>query len=581
MRRAWLAVLPALLLCAPAEAATTVARVGKLELRANERDGRICITLRGRGYYQGTRCGRIPRSPHRPLVIFPDAFVDHYAAAVAPSVRAAESESRRGVRKRYATFKARGFTSRFVLIPAPPSPKFVRFYGPTGRPLGIDGGLAGYITFDNETPVFEGVEAHTEPLLWPAPDEPERLITVVCADVENGTGGSAACDDRGATEIAVLGECEKPDIVGGILADGVAGVRLTLGSGAELTMAPRTLPPPFGGRRAIAGHVPSGEAVRAAAALDGAGAVVARTVVGTEPNGQPCLGEAQGDSGFGGPLVPVAPPAGAAAVAAAGGHSLVVADHGQGLCVGLDRLRARVCAPPPFDSDRPRLLRRDRTVAGVLSRDAVRVTLKLDRGRDVAVPTTDGPAYTGAWAGDLRYFAAAVPADREVTGAIVHNRHGRIIGISRRGVVRRTTTRRVVVERDGVGLAIVRRTGDAPCLTAFATELAPPPRYCISRNRGIPIDGPVYPYSASIVVPCSPRRALAYGRMAAGHAPPRVRLANGQTVRSRRIALRGEDAWFAFLPDAGVIGLRAGKQRVAVDLPAPSAQCGYSLRRGF
>ena len=39
--------------------------------------------------------------------------------------------------------------------------------------------------------------------------------------------------------------------------------------------------------------------------------------------------------------------------------------------------------------------------------------------------------------------------------------------------------------------------------------------------------------------------------------------------------------WFAFLPDAGVRGLRAGKQRVALRLPPASRQCGYALGRSF
>ena len=67
----------------------------------------------------------------------------------------AETESRSGRRARYPTFAARGFSARFVLIPAPPSAVFVRFYGADGTLLGIDGGPAGYIDIGaNRTPVF-------------------------------------------------------------------------------------------------------------------------------------------------------------------------------------------------------------------------------------------------------------------------------------------------------------------------------------------------------------------------------------------------------------------------------------------
>jgi hypothetical protein len=124
MGRVLVATVVVLAVCySPAQAATTVAKVGDLSLRAREKGGRLCITLfRNVRNYQGMACGRVPRSPHRPLVIFPDTFVDHYVAAVAPSVRIAETEDRKGRRARYRTFPGRGFGVRFVLIPAPLSP---------------------------------------------------------------------------------------------------------------------------------------------------------------------------------------------------------------------------------------------------------------------------------------------------------------------------------------------------------------------------------------------------------------------------------------------------------------------------
>jgi hypothetical protein len=358
-------------------------------------------------------------------------------------------------------------------------------------------------------------------------------------------------------------------------------VRLTLGSGAEFTVPARELPAAFGGRRVIAAPVPSGEAVRDAAALDTAGQDVARTSVGAAPGGQPCAGEDQGGDGFSGHLVPTSPPQGAVAFASAGGESLLVAERGETLCVALGELSAGICPPPPVDSDRPRLIRRGEIVAGALSRDARRITLQLDRGDDVTVRTTDGPAYTGRWAGDVRFFTAQVAAGREVTGTIVRNAAGTIIGISKRGVPRPEVRRTVLAERRGQGLHLVRRGGDQPCMTAFATDLPPAPRFCTDLHPGTQIDGPFLPYSGAVTVACTPRQAMAYGRFPDRLPAPRVILEGDRTIRSRTIPLRGEDAWVAFLPDTSVLGLRSGKHRVPLRLPPASQQCGYSAHRGF
>ena len=232
-----------------------------------------------------------------------------------------------------------------------------------------------------------------------------------------------------------------------------------------------------------------------------------------------------------------------------------------------------------MDSDRPRLLRRGGTVAAVLSRDAARVTLRRDRGRDIVVATTAGADYTGRWAGDVRFFAAAVGTARDVTRAIVRDAAGAIIGISERGAPRPRVRRRVLAERDGLGVHLVRDGSSPACLTAVAAERPPAPRFCTDLDRGTQIDGPFLPYSAAVTVACTPRRALAYGRMPDRFAPPRVELGDGSSVRSRRVRLRGEDAWVAFLPDATVSGLRSGKHAVPLALPPASAQCGYSAGR--
>src|SRR3954451_2363814 len=215
MWRGALVAMLALVWCAPAHAAAkTVARTGEFTLQAQEKGGRVCITLRRNRHYQGDQCGRIPRSAQRPVRMFPYVGFDNYAAAVPASVTSAETESRSGKRARHRTFAARGFAERFVLIPAPPTAVFVRFYGADGTLLGIDGGPAGYIDITaNKTPVFgvhdEGVEAHTELRLAPTPDQADRLRTLACADVFNRTRGGSVCDFESDNALLLLGSCGR------------------------------------------------------------------------------------------------------------------------------------------------------------------------------------------------------------------------------------------------------------------------------------------------------------------------------------------------------------------------------------
>ena len=84
------------------------------------------------------------------------------------------------------------------------------------------------------------------------------------------------------------------------------------------------------------------------------------------------------------------------------------------------------------------------------------------------------------------------------------------------------------------------------------------------------------------MVACAPRRAIAYGDMPDRLRVPEVVLDGDRAIRARRIKRPGRrDLWFAFLPDAGVRGLRAGKQRVPLRLPPASRQCGYGVGRSF
>ncbi|MDA0181256.1 hypothetical protein OJ997_13190 [Solirubrobacter phytolaccae] len=586
MLRVLLVVILVGALCGTAQAAPrTVARSGEFSLQAERKDGQVCLTLRRERRYQGQECGPLPRSPHHTLSVFPDIPSNTYAVAVAPTVRRAEVEDAKGRRTMHRTFSARGFAARFVLIPRPAA-LFVRLYGADGTLLSMDAGTIGYIEWHTDSvPVFgdrmAGVTAYTELRLQPSPDQADRVRTLACVDVVSSSGGSGMCDDDSEDALVIMGSCDGPGLVGGVFSPAVAGVRLELGSGATVQLPVSELPAPFGGRRTLGANVPAGEAVRAATAVDAAGRELSRVGVGLAPGGQPCAGEDRGDDRFMGRLVPVAPAPGAVAVAEAAGVPLLVADQGETLCAELGQLPAQLCPPAPVDSDPPRLLRQGGTVAGVLSVDAARVTLELDRGRDVTVPTTDAPAYTGRWHGKVRFFAAAVAASRKVVRVVVRDASGRAIGIADRGVVAPRVNRRVLAEQAGVRLQVARQTGEQPCLEAVVADPAPVPRFCTDPDPGVPIDGPMRQYGGAVVVSCTPRLALAYGRFTDGLKTPSVVLVDGREVKARRIALDGEDAWYAFVPDAVIAGLRAGEDRVALNLPPASAQCGYSVSRAF
>jgi hypothetical protein len=179
------------------------------------------------------------------------------------------------------------------------------------------------------------------------------------------------------------------------------------------------------------------------------------------------------------------------------------------------------------------------------------------------VRTTDGDRLASPNQSSPRSsWSVIVDAGREVTGAVVRNAAGTIIGISKRGVRRPQVRRTVLAERGGQDLHLVSRAGDLPCMTAFAMDLLPAPRFCTDFDPGTQIDGPFLPYGGAVTVACAPRQAMADGRVPDHLPAPRVILEGDHTIRSRTIRLRGEDAWVAFLPDESVRGLRSGKHRV-------------------
>ncbi len=460
-RAVFAAVLVSLLPASAAAAPRQVAKVGEFTLDASRSHGQLCIDLRRKRHLQGGTCGRVPRSAQRALRIDPDVGWNNYASAVPAAVRVAEVETPSGKRIRHRTLGSRAFPAlRFVIIPAPRGGvMFVRFYDAGGTLIGIDFGQAGYIGSDeNVTQLLgdhdAGVSANTEPRLSPTPDQADRLRALACITLVNQHGGSGTCASQSEGVVSLISACEAASMVGGIVPAGAATVRLILGTGAALDVPTAGLPPAFGGKRGFSATIPVGLAVRDVTALDASGQGLSRAALGVAPAGQPCGENDQGDDHFDGPLIPLAPPAGAATVAS----GVLVADQGaEALCVGVGALVAENCPPAPADSDEPVLVRAGDTVGGALSRDAARVTLRIDGGAHVTVATTDGAAYTGRWAGRLRFFAASVPAGRKVVGATIRNAAGTIIGESAKGVVEKRVNRRALLDR----VQLIHETGRA------------------------------------------------------------------------------------------------------------------------
>ena len=491
-------------------------------------------------------------------------------------MRYAVVESSRGKRVRHRAFASPAFRGlRFVIVPTPPGVVFVRFYDARGKLIGIDFGQAGYIGAPGDVTYLlgdreVGVSVGTETRIAPTPDQADRLRTLACVDLTDNHGGNGACDAESDGVFGARQSCDGPSLFGGIVPAGVASVQLTLGSGAHMDVPVRDLPDGFSGRRAFGGNTPAGgEAIRDATALDAAGEAVQRVAVGMPPNGQPCPGTDQGDDVLDAHFVPLAPPAGAAAVATAGGAALLVADQGaEGLCVGVGvgSLPATNCPPAPFDSDEPDLYRTGDVIGGALSRGAARVTLRLDRGSSVTVSTVDGAAYTGRWAGRLRFFAAAVPA-----GARLRDRPRRRRNDHRRIAKRtrcRTADRCLLFDGGGLGLQLVRYPGQQPCVSAVDTDDNSRPGLLHRPASGHPDRRPlprVLRRHRRVLL--SPRGSRLWPARRQGRAAPGASRRRRNRHRHAHQATLPRRLGRPSSPDATVLGFRAGKSATKFRLP--------------
>ncbi len=595
---------------APARAAqkagSVVAAAGGLQLRASSQDGQLCLEIAPAGAGTGAdalgeTCSDPPRSHFSPLQARPPGVGGALALALPADVAAVSLETADQTRA-FPTVAAAGFGARFLLVPDAGKVRLERFYAADGTLLGAATDEA-----DDEGEPRGGhvvlhapgatVRASRGTALEPDPVSLDRTVGKTCVTARVPHSASSFCqsddDPRPALEVDAASACAPAhNVLFGLAAASIRRVEVQLGSGRRLRAATRALPAAFGGARAVAVRIPRGEAVRFVRGLGSGDRTVTRRVLRQAPGGLPCrngggsqsvafFGRAFDDGGG-------TRPGPSAAVAAADGHRLLVADAGEELCAGIDRIPRHTCGRPPVEPSLLPLSRRGAVVGGVLSVDVAAVDLDLDRGPTLHAPTTDGPAYTGRYAGKLRYLLAQVPAGRRVVRAILRGAGGQRLG--RTDVVLPLHDRRV--RRLGsTGLTVRHLQGGSEGHPLEAFCVLPSGAGLFSGSGGACSTDSAP--SALATVSCRPRRALIYGRLPRGVRGVALVLADGRELGARVIRLRASEggvrAW-TLVPPRGAdvravrfLGRLPRPDRFAsrpkrlqpFRLPPAARQCGY------
>jgi hypothetical protein len=588
MRRAVLAVALALV-AVPSVAAQNgkiVVSAGGYDLYARHDDrGRVCLSLLGRS--SGTSDGPCERvvTPFHPLQT---STFGRRRVAIGVAVPETVTRVTAGERA-FDTVAVEGFSERFALVPRAQPDQLLRLYDAEGTLVGAAVDPHGGVRWGSGKPVFRARDARVTAMrsqdLESTPLVFDRTLPKTCLQVHVGNSGTELCvRDRelGDLHVQVATACAPArSMLYGLVSPRARGVQAVLGSGRTFAVRARPLAAGLGPGRLVAASLPRGEAVRSVRALDARGSVLGRASLGVAPGGLPCPDTDDGfsvgffavDSATGPRGKPISPPV---VVAEAGGRSLRAADgRGTALCANFAGRRRFDCATPPVDAVFTFADQRGRVVTAVLSKDVASVALELDSGAVIQAETTDGPAYTGRYAGRVRFLAVEVPAGADVRRAFPRDAEGRRIG---RIYVNPGTTQRSR-RRFAPGLVVERETYGRGHQDACVRPRTP--RGEIG-SLGLCSFFESLGAQALVAVSCSPRRAVVFGGLPRGVRSVVLQLAGGDRLRPsvRRVRDLGR-VWTAVLPlDARLRALRyRGKLGTRpLRVPPASRQCGYEAQ---
>jgi hypothetical protein len=437
--------------------------------------------------------------------------------------------------------------------------------------------------------------------LAPLPGAPEHRSEQLCLRTgvnESPDGWDVACQDP--EEPMTLGGwrgCGRvPSTLAGFLPAGASTLTVRLGSGRSLRLP--TLAAPFGRPgRIVTDVLPSGEAVRSAAALDAAGRRLTGVSVELAPPDRRCEENLSTDdlTGWEASSDPPDPrpglPPGTEVAATAGARQLVVRDSGDDVCIGIDTLDldGSDCSRPPTNSHEDALLVDPGRgiLAGIYAAPVSFVDLQFRGGGSQRIPAGPGQAYTGRYRDALRFAFAPLPAGKTIVGAVLRDPTGRTIGTALpespgddESLIRPPRT---LLSEGGAHVVVsaVRTIFSSRLFACVGLELGGERSECDdSFDFGV--------NTATAVVPCQNRRTILFGIARPTVSRVDIRLADGSTVHpqmTRFPAGLGSRArvFLAVLPRrAAVTRVHFARRHeqgrsdmLALPTRAPARQCGY------
>jgi hypothetical protein len=221
-------------------------------------------------------------------------------------------------------------------------------------------------------------------------------------------------------------------------------------------------------------------------------------------------------------------------------------------------------------------------LAGIVHESVAAVDVHLAGGRTVRLPTVAGDAYTGRYAGHVRFFAAALPGGARPSQVVLLDGGGR-----------RLLPFDLLASEPPTGRPRTLLTGATPSGRRWRFGALPSARGpCVTVAARLPRrtgDCNTLEPSGRFLfgeAGCALRQAFLYGVLPAGATGMAGRLADGTTVRARLAHAPGlrRPAWLLALPPDGEMttlvalgrrGAPRGRQALRI-LPA-TRQCGYGL----